>query len=161
MRIAGNLHDIGKLTTPEHILEKQGRLDDYEYEIIKQHAYQTYNVLSKIKGLGEISDWASLHHERLNGSGYPFGFEEDKLTKETRLLAIADFFTSIIEDRPYRQGMQKQKAIHLLQNQAKVGLLDEDIVATLIENFDYCYDKIKHTQSLAIQQYIKNFSVIL
>ncbi len=157
MRNAGNIHDIGKLVIPEHILEKEGRLSDQEYRLIKQHSYQTYMALYEVTGLGDIVEWASFHHERLNGSGYPFGLHADKLSEGARLMAVADIFTAIIEDRPYRQGMKKTQVIALLEKQSSEGLLDKNIVHTLIANYDHCSMRVKSKQKIASEHYKMNF----
>jgi HD-GYP domain-containing protein (c-di-GMP phosphodiesterase class II) len=71
--LAAALHDLGKLAIPEAILEKPGRLTEDEFEVIKSHAYKTWELLKDIDGFEDIRDWASSHHEKLDGSGYPFG----------------------------------------------------------------------------------------
>ncbi len=72
IRIAGNLHDIGKIAVPRSVLEKQSRLTPDEFDIIRAHSYCTYQVLDGLKGLEDIQRWAAYHHERLDGKGYPF-----------------------------------------------------------------------------------------
>jgi putative nucleotidyltransferase with HDIG domain len=84
MHCAGLMHDLGKLAIPENILEKQGPLDQYEYNIIKSHTYHTYRIIDSMPGLDKIRDWAAFHHEKLDGSGYPFGIKADKLDLGSR-----------------------------------------------------------------------------
>ena len=76
MLVSGYLHDIGKLRVPKSILEKPGKLNEEEFNIIKEHPYYTRLILMGIEGFEEIADWASLHHEKLNGNGYPFCLKE-------------------------------------------------------------------------------------
>ena len=125
--IAGALHDIGKIFIDNEILEKPGRLNDEEYKHIQSHAYETYRLLSKINGLEDIRDWASYHHEKLNGKGYPFGLTAQEMNKEVRLLACLDIYQALTEDRPYKRGMSHAKAINILYELAEKGELDKDI----------------------------------
>jgi HD-GYP domain-containing protein (c-di-GMP phosphodiesterase class II) len=141
MRIAGNLHDLGKIRTPKAILEKPGKLDDAEFNIIKEHAYfsyriLSYRILSKIEGFAEIADWAALHHEKLNGSGYPFKLEEDRIGLGSRIMAVADVFSAITEDRPYRRPMGREQTIRVMRDNVEAGALAKSIVDVLLDNFD-------------------------
>ena len=136
MKIAGNLHDIGKLKTPKEILEKPGKLTDEEFNIIKEHPYFTWKILSHIEGLTVIMNWASYHHEKLNGRGYPFHYDADKICLGARVLAVADIFSAITEDRPYRKGMEKEKALEILKGDAERGDIDASIVELLAANYD-------------------------
>lgn len=126
--MAGALHDIGKLLVDIEVLEKPGRLDEAEYRHIQSHAYETYRLLSKIDGFEEIRDWASYHHEKLNGFGYPFGKTADELSKEMRLLSCLDIYQALTEDRPYKAGMTHAKAISILSELAEKGELDAAII---------------------------------
>ncbi len=135
MRIAGNLHDLGKLAVPKEILEKPGALTKKEYEIVKKHVYYTYSILKKIRGIGEIYEWAGLHHERLNGEGYPFNKEGVELSLGSRIMAVADIFTAISEDRPYRRGMKKEQVFLTLDDMAKRNEIDGDILSILKSNY--------------------------
>lgn len=132
--IAGYLHDIGKLFTPLSILEKRGKLENDEYAIMKQHSYKTLVMLNPIPELGNIVHWAANHHERLDGSGYPFRLTAASLDMPSRILAVADVFTAMTENRPYRQGMQSEKALTILREEAANYRLDRDIVVLLDHN---------------------------
>ncbi|SKA75428.1 HD domain-containing protein [Caloramator quimbayensis] len=116
--IAALLHDIGKLAVPNYILNKNGKLDEIETSIIKCHTYYTYLILSKIKGLEDIASWASNHHEKPNGTGYPKGLKSEDLSLEDRLLAICDIYEALTSDRPYKSGMPKEKAFEILYDMA-------------------------------------------
>jgi HD-GYP domain-containing protein (c-di-GMP phosphodiesterase class II) len=100
LEIAGYLHDIGKLAIPKEILEKEGSLNLEERRVIEKHTYFTYRILDQIKPLKVINEIACLHHERMNGKGYPFGIEGSKLSLCSRIMAVADVFTAITEVRP-------------------------------------------------------------
>ncbi|AZR73977.1 phosphohydrolase [Anoxybacter fermentans] len=136
MRIAGYLHDLGKLAVPAEILEKPGKLTGDEFNIIKGHTFYTYRILENVGGLEEINTWASFHHERLDGKGYPFHHKADDLSLGARIMAVADVFTAITEDRPYRKGMTKDKALHVLKKMVNNSALDPMIVSSLIKNYE-------------------------
>lgn len=142
IKIAGYLHDLGKLAIPVEILEKPDRLTKEEFNIVKKHTFYSYHILKNIKGLEEINHFASFHHERLNGKGYPFGLTGDKLSQGSRIMCVADVFTAITEDRPYRKGMDSQSALKVLQNMAD----NEDIDAYLAECLKSNYDRINEVR---------------
>ena len=133
--LAGALHDIGKLTTPAAILEKPGKLTPDEWEIMKLHVTETYKILSGIKGLGEVGPWAWLHHEKLDGSGYPFGKKADELDKFDRLLACLDIYQALTEDRPYKKGLDHARSMSILREMVADGQLDGDIVEDINRKF--------------------------
>ncbi len=149
MKIAGSLHDLGKLVIPNAILEKPGRLTQEEFAIIKQHTYHTYMILSSIEGFELIAEWAAFHHEKLDGSGYPFGLTADRLSLGARIMAVADIFTALIERRPYREGMAWEEVREILDSQVAKGLLDGRIVRLLFENYQEVYDRVQEQQDLA------------
>jgi len=126
--LAASLHDIGKLATPTEILEKPGKLTDSEFNIIKAHVRNTYDLLSGITGFEDISEWASSHHERLDGSGYCFGKNADELDFVSRLLACTDIYQAVSEERPYHPGRSHSEAMLILQDMAQKGLVDSTIV---------------------------------
>ena len=136
MRCAGNLHDVGKLAVSNEILEKNGPLDDHEWAIMKTHNYYTHKVISSVGGLDMIGHWASYHHERLDGDGYPFHLGASELDLGARIMAVADIFTAITEDRPYREGMSRERAMDVLRTQAEAGAIDVSVVGALVDSFD-------------------------
>ncbi|MGB9608590.1 MAG: HD-GYP domain-containing protein, partial [bacterium] len=109
IKIAGYLHDLGKLAIPVELLEKQDKLDEEEFQLMKAHAFYTYEILSDIKGFETIREWAALHHERLDGSGYPFHLKGEDLSLGARIMAVADVFSALREKRPYRRVMGKKR----------------------------------------------------
>jgi putative nucleotidyltransferase with HDIG domain len=143
IEIAGLLHDLGKLHTPDHILEKSGPLNDIERSIMNQHSYETYEILRHIKGLDEIARWASFHHEGLNGVGYPFHPAKKDLSIEARIIAVADIFQALVQDRPYRAGLPIQKVTGILDDLTKNGKLDADIVGLAKKHGEQCYQIAK------------------
>jgi len=135
MRAAGYLHDIGKITVPSYILDKPGKPTEEEWAILQGHTYYTFRILDTIGGMPQIREWAAFHHERLDGRGYPFGHGAKDLTLGARIMAVADTFTAITEDRPYRAGMDEEHAASILTKLAANGGLDRHVVDTLRENF--------------------------
>lgn len=134
--IAGDLHDVGKLAVPTEILEKPGPLDAHEWAQMKAHTYYTYKVLMSGGALSEIAGLAAYHHERLDGTGYPFHIEASGLDEGARLMAVADIFTAVSEDRPYRKGMTKDAAISVLREAAERGAIDPTLVEVLVDDFE-------------------------
>ncbi|MGM0410198.1 MAG: HD-GYP domain-containing protein [Bacillota bacterium] len=134
MRIAGLFHDLGKLIIPAEIIEKEEKLNDDEYKIIKQHPYYSYRLLTKIRGLGNIPEWAAFHHERLNGNGYPFHLGAENLNFGSRILAVSDVFQALTEDRPYRTAFSMGQALDIIDEMKDENELDEDVVFALKES---------------------------
>ena len=125
---AGALHDIGKLVVSNNILDKPGRLTENEFAVMKDHASATYYILSKMKGIPDILEWASNHHEKLNGKGYPRCLTAETLSFEDRLMACIDIYQALTEKRPYKDGMSHEKTIAIMRGMADRGELDEAIV---------------------------------
>ena len=136
LRIAGHLHDLGKVAVPNTILEKAGRLSTSEFEVIRGHAYHTYQMLVNIGGFEEITQWAAFHHERMDGNGYPFHHKGEALPLGSRIMAVADVFAALTENRPYRGGVGREETIGILRAFAEDGALDPRIVTVLVEEFD-------------------------
>lgn len=136
LTIAGYLHDIGKLSVPLEILEKPSFLDAREIAVIRHHSYQTFKFLQRIGMDENVRNWSSYHHERLDGSGYPFHLSASQLSHGCRIMTVADIFTALVEDRPYRASLPRQQVIPILQNMTAKGWLDGDLVQTLSDNFE-------------------------
>ena len=132
--VAGYMHDLGKLAICPTLLDRPGKLTHDEMLIIRQHPYFTRQILSVVPGLEEVTVWAALHHERLDGKGYPF--RETNIPLEARIVAVADIFTAITEKRPYRTGMRKEKCMDVLYGMVRDGAIDGEIVALLNNDFD-------------------------
>jgi HD-GYP domain-containing protein (c-di-GMP phosphodiesterase class II) len=153
IHIAGNFHDLGKLAVPKEILEKPAGLSEQEFCIIKAHPYYTKNILNKFKGLSTIAAWAAEHHERLDGKGYPYHLRADELSLGSRILAVADVFTAITEDRPYRLGMETPQVIKVLNTLAADRALDGDIVSTLTTHFAAINQARIEAQASTLEEY--------
>jgi HD-GYP domain-containing protein (c-di-GMP phosphodiesterase class II) len=153
--IAAYLHDLGKLAIPSEILEKPGKLTEEEWQVMRTHVYYTYQILSPIKAFEEITSWGALHQERLNGSGYPFQYTSDDLPQGARIMAVADVFTAVTEDRPYRKGMERDAAIRELREMVVNGELDGSLVDLLIQNYDEITRIRETAQAKAVEEYEK------
>jgi putative nucleotidyltransferase with HDIG domain len=125
--LAATLHDIGKARIPLAILDKPGRLDPGEEEIMKRHPVIGYELLKALPGIGpEILDGVRHHHEFLDGSGYPDALTAPEISDLVRLLTISDIFAALIESRPYRPPMSRQDAYKILW--AMDGKLERSLV---------------------------------
>lgn len=133
--LAGALHDIGKLTISNAILEKPDSLTREEYAVMKGHALASWQILSQIDGMQDVINWACLHHEKLDGTGYPFGKKAAELNHNERLLACIDIYQALLEDRPYRKGMSHGKAMVILREMSSKGFIDQQIT----EDIDCCF----------------------
>lgn len=147
IQIAGYLHDVGKVFIPLSILEKQGRLTDDEMSVMKNHSFISGEIIRDCTVLNEVMKIASLHHERLDGSGYPYGLKSQYLGLPERIIAVADVFTALIEDRPYRAGMHYSQALEIIKKEVCKGSLDEDVFNIVSE----------HAESLSM---IRNRNII-
>lgn len=135
MYIAALLHDIGKLGIDKTIIDKKGILTTQERKEVELHVKYTYDILGAIKGLEDVALWASQHHEKLNGTGYPNGIGREDLSQQSRVIAVCDIYQALTENRPYRAGMTNEQAFQILQTMVNEGALDSRIVALLISNF--------------------------
>lgn len=157
--IAGYLHDFGKLTVPNSVLEKPSALSRQEFNIIRGHTFHTYRLLSTINGFEEINKWASFHHEKLNGKGYPFQLSEESIPLGSRIMAVADIFTSITEDRPYRSGMSQMQIVRVLKSMADEKAICQKVVDTLIGRLDEFIGLCHESQQKEAAIYENFFSI--
>lgn len=153
MQMAGYLHDIGKLAVPQDILEKPSRLTSAEYRIIKSHAYYTYRILEPLHGLEDIRTWAAMHHERLDGYGYPGRCKAHQLPLGARIMAVADVFTALLETRPYRARLDKDEVVERLEALALRRALDANLVKLLLAHFDTIDNYRERAQEAAAAEY--------
>ncbi|MFO7294855.1 MAG: HD domain-containing protein [Clostridia bacterium] len=135
MEIAGLLHDLGKLAIPDTILHKHGKLTDEEYRVIKQHPYYTYCLIDRLNVMDKVRDWAAFHHERLDGSGYPFHLTAGQLDLGARVMAVADMVGAITEDRPYRAGYGEKETMDIMWREVKDNRVDGDVVDILGKHY--------------------------
>ena len=139
LELAGLLHDLGKLRVPDELLEKKGKLTQLEYADVRRHSFDTYNILKDIHGLEDVALWAGQHHERIDGSGYPQHTAKNELSFESRIIAAADVFQALAQVRPYRGSLPPTEILRILQEQAKTGKLDPQIVKRIESNLTQCH----------------------
>lgn len=135
IQVAGYLHDLGKLAIPAECLEKAGKLTEEEWLTVRSHPYYTYRILASIKGLEDIALWSGVHHERLCGTGYPFRADNSGIPLEARILSMADIFTALTEDRPYRGGLDREAVLAILGKMVANFELDRKVFDVLVAHY--------------------------
>ena len=135
IRVAGVLHDIGKINVPAEILSKTGRLSEAEFSIIKTHAQVGKEILESIDFPWPVAQVAHQHHERLNGTGYPQGLSDGKIILEAKIMAVADVVEAMASHRPYRPALGVEKALEEISNKSGI-LYDPQVVDACRELFD-------------------------
>lgn len=151
--IAAGLHDLGKLSVPGETLEKERPLTPRERSALRDHPWHGWRVLERVPGLETINKWANYHHERLDGSGYPFQVPGAQIPLESRLVAVADVFTALTEERPYRRGQSSREAVGILRGLANSGALDHDLVAVVARHSEEAGALCRRTQERAADRY--------
>ncbi|MDR0918250.1 MAG: HD domain-containing protein [Oscillospiraceae bacterium] len=126
--LAAALHDLGKLGVSSAVLEKPGSLTDNEFEQIKNHVRLTYYMLNDLEGFDDVKNWAANHHEKLDGTGYPFGKKADELDFNSRLMACIDIYQAVSEPRPYHDERSHEETMPILYSMSQKGFIDEKIV---------------------------------
>ncbi len=132
LKVAGLLHDIGKISIPVEILNKKGALDRDEFDVVKQHVQHSAEIVEHFTELAHLRDLIYTHHEKLDGTGYPEGLKGDQIPLASRVLAIADIFEALTGKRPYREPMEPEKAVALMETMS----LDQSVIVILKNNLD-------------------------
>lgn len=145
VEVAALLHDLGKLQVPDSILDFDGGLEGESLAIMRHHSYVTKMILQRIIGFEDICSWAANHHEKLDGSGYPFRKKGSELSIESRIIMVADIFQALAQNRPYRSSMSTHNIIDFLSKQGSDGKIDREIVAIAEAEPTTCY-RIATTQ---------------
>lgn len=148
MHVAGNLHDLGKLAVPVAILDKPSGLSVEERAIVRSHPYFTRQILQRIGGLDEIVEWAASHHEHLDGTGYPSRITDSTLSLGAKIVATADIFSALSEDRPYRLPMTHQKVMEVMRTMEKDRQLDPFVLRLVEENFEEL-NSVRHEAAIS------------
>jgi PAS domain S-box-containing protein/putative nucleotidyltransferase with HDIG domain len=134
LRLAGTIHDIGKVAIPAEILSKPTRLTEIEYALIQSHPQVGHDILREIDFVWPIAEMILQHHERMNGSGYPRGLKDGEILLEARIIAVADVVEAMISHRPYRPALGLEKALEEIMKNAG-RLYDEDVVKSCVRLF--------------------------
>jgi putative nucleotidyltransferase with HDIG domain len=131
LRLAGLIHDIGKIAVPAEILAKPGRLSEVEFNLIKQHPASGFEILAAIDFGRPVAEMVYQHHERLDGSGYPRGLKGEDILPEARILAAADVLEAMSSHRPYRASLGMEPALAEIRAYAGVKY-DAEVVAACV-----------------------------
>ena len=134
IRMAGVIHDLGKISVPAEILSKPGKLSALEFSLIKTHPQTGYDILKGIDFQWPIASIVLQHHERLDGSGYPNGLMGSEIMKEARILAVSDVVEAMSSHRPYRATLGVDAALEEVTNNINT-LFDAEVVETTVELF--------------------------
>jgi HD-GYP domain-containing protein (c-di-GMP phosphodiesterase class II) len=116
IRVSALLHDVGKIGIDDKVLKKPAALTDEEYEVMKQHPQKGYKILSQIPGMKEFLPGMYMHHEMVNGQGYPQGLKGDEIPLMGLIVAVADTFDAMTTDRPYQRAMKFEDAVARIQS---------------------------------------------
>ena len=135
LRLAGLLHDVGKIGIPDHILRKPGKLTDQEYDVVKQHVALGDSILRDLPDLEAIRAGVRHHHERWDGRGYLHALAGEDIPLLARILSVADTFSAMTTSRPYRKALDLREARMRLEDTAG-SQLDERLVASLLEGLE-------------------------
>lgn len=133
--IAAHLHDIGKIGIKDHILLKDGWLNDEEWEIMKSHAEKGYQILINADLLSEVAEIVRSHHEHYDGKGYPDGLCGQSIHQGARIIAVADSIDAMMSDRPYRKGLDKSCCREEIRKNAGI-MYDPDVVRAALEHWE-------------------------
>ncbi|WP_017222355.1 HD domain-containing phosphohydrolase [Moritella dasanensis] len=134
LAIGAFLHDIGKIRTPDKILNKPGKLTADEFGVMKLHVNHSIDIIKSIPGISKISlDVAGLHHEKLNGEGYPYGLSGQQISRYGRMLTICDIYDALTANRCYKEGSTQLKAFGILRSLGQAGQLDLSLVNGFIK----------------------------
>ena len=136
--ICGLLHDVGKISIPDEVIKKPAKLTDNEYAIVKRHTLEGYNILRKSDVPEAVMNAALMHHERCDGSGYPFGIRNAKIDTYAKMVAIADVYDAMTSARCYRGPLCPFKVIELFENEG-LQKYDTHFIMTFLENIVNTY----------------------
>ncbi len=134
IRMAGAIHDIGKISIPSEILCKPTKLTDLEYSLVQAHTQYSYEIMKDVESPWPLADIVYQHHERINGSGYPQGLKGENILIEARILAVADVVEAMASYRPYRPSLGVQNALREIEDNAGI-LYDRIVVDTCLKLF--------------------------
>jgi HD-GYP domain-containing protein (c-di-GMP phosphodiesterase class II) len=131
LRISAQLHDVGKIGIEDHILKKPGALTEEEFEVMKTHTTKGANILRPVTQLADMLPGIELHHEALDGRGYPYGLQGDQIPLLARVIAVADTFDALTTNRPYQQAHTPDQTLQIIKNLAGKRLDPQAVQALL------------------------------
>jgi len=150
IRRSGELHDIGKIAVPMELLARTGRLSSTDFDLIRTHPVVGAGILQRAHLPWPIAEVALQHHERLDGSGYPFGLKGNDVSMPARIVAVADIIEAMTQQRPYRSALGSDAALEEIKRGAGVQY-DADVVATCVKIFDDGFEFFTETEPLVIR----------
>jgi putative nucleotidyltransferase with HDIG domain len=154
MRIGAMLHDLGKTAIPLHILENPGKLDMEQMAVMRTHVkYSDEILLNNVTD--DIRKIAVRHHEKLDGSGYPYGIKAAELTTGERIMGVADILSALCGERSYKTAFPKERVADILTDMSSKKLLDSDIVAVALDNYDDLLTNVRLVSEPLLEQYAK------
>jgi len=157
MRVAAYLHDLGKLAIPTEILEKPEQLTAEEFSVVRAHSYHTYRILNKIPAFHKIAEWAAYHHEKQDGTGYPFHLGEAEMNQGSKIMIVADVFTALTEDRPYRKGLSPQQTLGIMRRMEQEQALHAASLDLLEKHLSTLISLANDSQQSAREKYDQIF----
>ena len=155
LMIAGYLHDIGKIGIEPRLLEKNGALTDEEYNMMKLHPYFTGQILNELNAsewFSEIVTWAERHHEKIDGSGYPYALDGTVLDDGVKILAFADVITALMEERPYRESLSVDTAFGIIEEKIS-SLISSDIFELIKKHKNEISTLVLECQKYTLSKY--------
>ena len=135
MRISALLHDVGKIGVDDRVLKKPGALTSEEFEIMKQHPSKGANIMRPVAQLKDVLPGIELHHEHINGKGYPYGLKGDEIPLMARIIAVSDTLDAITTNRPYQSAMDTEAALDIIRKVAGTKF-DQKVVEALVRIVD-------------------------
>ncbi len=160
LMIAGYLHDIGKIGIDPGLIEKKGPLSDDEFNLVKLHTYYTGQILNELSSLewfNEIVLWAERHHEKIDGSGYPYALDDENMDLGVKILAYSDIISALMEDRPYRINQSIELALDIIKNNIATKISPE-IFIEIEKNKDEINELVLKCHAYTFEEY--NLSVV-
>jgi putative nucleotidyltransferase with HDIG domain len=152
IHIAGLLHDVGKVAVPTEILTKPGRINEYEFGIIKNHCQVGYDILKKVDFPWPVATAIFQHHERLDGSGYPEGISGEYLILEAKILGVADVVEAMSSHRPYRPALGLESALQEISRESGT-LYDSEVVEACLRLLKHDEGEFDRLMAAASQEY--------
>ena len=139
IEIAAYLHDIGKVSIPYNIINKNGALDDEEFKTIKKHPSNSYIILQRLSGFFDVKDYVLYHHERFDGKGYPEGKKGNEIPLGARIISLADTYDAMTSSRSYRKALSHETA--MAEIKANAGTQFDPRLAEIFIDLDFCHNE--------------------
>ena len=155
LMVAGYLHDIGKIGIDPGLIEKNGPLTDEEFNMIKLHTYYTGQILDELSvsnWFDEIVVWTERHHEKADGTGYPFSLNDTSLDYGVKILSYSDIISALMEDRPYRDGLTIDVAFDIIKNKISASL-SSDMFEEIEKHKDEINNLVLECQNYTFEEY--------